>query len=194
MKFAVDQTHLSYYKLHGMIGFEEVLSEDSVKQLLSAIKIKPTEDGRDVWRQDPLVRSLITSRPLVEIASQLADQKILKLGYDQWIPRPQAGPYAPFFSGKGSLNDFSSFQGIVCGLLLVLDPQSERKGLFLDPMRTFFLKNYLQSDVPLLLVAYTHLKAQYIVNREDPFSPAMMRLGYSPGDRIKEHLNPTVYR
>lgn len=188
MKFTVDQTHLTFFAQNGAIAFEELLPEDSVKQLLNLTQ----NDTRDQWRKNETIKTLISSRSLVEIASQLSEIKPLRLGYDQTLFKVEKGAYADLFEGKASLNDISCFQGIAIGLLLSLNPEVNGKGLFLNPAKKVLVKGMIEE--PFMIITYTILRAQYIINRRDPHSPTMMRLGYTVGDRLDEALNPTVYR
>src|ERR1700722_45608 len=105
MKFSVAHEQKDFFDLQGAIEFEGLVNEgdlsrfrDSISEGLShqlnvtgkKIDLLKAEElysaGRDVWRHSGELHKIISHRRFGEIASQLIDNQILRLGYDQYFP------------------------------------------------------------------------------------------------------------
>lgn len=160
MKYAVASEHRDFYQKQHAIEFESLLSSEHLRQLIAAddtvlaerLGVKPEDvknqashklfmAGRDIWRSDEYLKRFIVHSHLSEIASELIEQKPLRLGYVQFFPGPprrlnphsQPDPYAQFLQHQHSLKEVSCLQTVLCGLMLCLssfgtEPEENRKG------------------------------------------------------------------
>lgn len=172
------------------------------------------EAGRDLWRDSSDILSLISQRKVVEIASRLVKQKPLRLGFDQLFPpaatalEGREDSYHHFLRKKSSLAQVCSLQGVACGLILRLDPlshasllqepcfpQKTANGVFLHPDAVMDWPYLLgRGGSRFYLVVYAQPVSLYVLNRSDPQAKALKNFGYSVGDRLKDTLNPIVFR
>lgn len=179
--------------------------------------------GRDLWRIDAGVKKLVANTRFAEIAAQLTGQRIVRLGYDQYFPSPMhsifplenESAYAQLLQTQRSLEAISALQGIVCGLMLCLndsdtvsDEQHDANaetikvfsdiagnGFFFAPSATLDFQNlYKRVGQNYLLIVYTHGKAVYVFNQSDPLHHSLTNVGYSLGDKLKDTLNPILFR
>lgn len=147
MKFSVASEHRNYFQNKQTIEFEALLSSDQTRQLVVAIEtvlskrlnvrtgqLKQQQaetlflSGHDLWRQNDYIKRIATQPRLAEIASELIEQKKLRLGYDQYFPFPKQriadnvlNPYADLLLKQPTLKDISSVNGLLCGLMLCLN-------------------------------------------------------------------------
>lgn len=242
MKYAIASEHRDFFQKNGAIEFDELFNEEQLSQLMASIpqtlqarlKVSPdkfekisTEKqfyaGRDLWRDSPVLKKLITHNRLAEIASELVQYKPLRLGYDQYYPPVPSSKimmaeerqgYSDLMGKEISLNEISSLQGILCGLMICLegnnttepaaDPEAMQvnifaskagNGVFLAPdKRIDFGKLRTLPSQRYLLVVYTSPTTIYILREDDPHTHALKRLGYVFGDKLSDKLNPIIYR
>jgi hypothetical protein len=234
MKFAVDSNHRDYFHKNQAIEFDALLTEKQVKLLASHIKlalsarlnsnnsISPENNflaGRDLFRLDPIIRKIVIQKHLAEIASELIDQKPLRLGYDQFIPFPPTqqildhhqSPYCHLLNSTPTLQEMSSLQGVLCGLLICIEakvkfddhPEEERtffsrkagNGVFYHPNAKLNFADLVKSPgCSYLLVVYVHSTTVYILNTLDPNTYLLKNYGYSLGDKLTDKLNPIIIR
>lgn len=242
MKYAVASEHRDFFQKNGAIEFEGLFSQEqldrldsSINQVLQArLKIDASKlekessekqfyAGRDLWRDSPTLKKIITHSMVAEIASELIQYKPLRLGYDQYFPSVQRigkfstgepHAYAKLIDKEKSLNDISSLQGILCGLMIctksfkISEPSVSDEA---SPVNIFALKagnavfiapdkvidfRKLQSQLSnnYLLVVYTSPATLYVLREEDSHTHALKRLGYVFGDKLSDKLNPIIYR
>lgn len=194
MKFIVDGQQRGFFEHRHAILFEELLSQEELERLATALQMHSLGEGRDLWRRSAEVRSFIERRVWVETASNLLEEKPLRMGFDQWFSFRANASFLSFWEGNASLNEISSYQGIACGLLIPLFSNPSGQGLFVHPHYRVPIREWIPSDTACYLIAYLSLKAQYKLNRFDPCTAEMFKLGYTSGDRVSETLNPLVYR
>lgn len=191
MRIAVAEKQHDFYAEKGAILFEDVIEtaqQESFFQELDKIK---NSEGRDLWRKSEKIRNLASHRSFTEIAAQLMKKKMIRIGYDQYLDTLD-GKYLELIQGKVPLGKIGCFQGGACGVLLPMI--SGGKGIFIRSDCRIEIEEWVDIKAPHYLVLYTSLKAQYVLNRNDPHCLLMNRLGYSNGDRLKEEYNPIVYR
>lgn len=241
MKFVITAEHRHFFEQKNAIEFEGLLDSDQLKLFLNALNTTLSERlhinprnlqkqtpqaqfmaGHDLWRANDALKKIIAHTRLAEIAAQLTGQRVLRLGYDQFLPSlgnsvyQIEGSYSEIINSQSSLEEISSLQGITCGLMLCLETDSEEaelatpvdsdskiqvfsnksgNGIFFSPVKPIdFTPLKTPKGKSFLLIAYTISTAVYIYRRTDPLGPAWQSVGYSLGDRLVDKWNPIVYR
>ena len=141
MKFSVIREHRRFFEQHHWIEFEGLLPASQLDTFakdiptICTIRLKSPEAkansdqlfeiGRDIWRGAAALKKNVLSEGLAQIASELIEQRPLRIGYDQLLPSltlgtPTNGLYHSFLQNLLSLQDFSGIQGVLCGLMLCL--------------------------------------------------------------------------
>jgi hypothetical protein len=231
MSLAVVREHRDFYRKHKWIEFEELIapqnqerfSEEIKKALSDRLKTPPQKlasisatkrfaAGHDLWRASSLLKKITLGKRLAEVAGELVEIKPLRFGYDQLIffpPKQEAAdPSLKFLDNNPTLQEISSIQNIVCGMMLCIDKLAPADA---DSESSFFCPTVgngvvFAPDFPIpfdqlekregftyLLLAYATANAVYCHQEKDPFSYEFKQLGYNFGDRLTEKLNPLVY-
>jgi hypothetical protein len=221
MRFALNSDHRDFYAKQGMIEFEDLLSIDAVEKLQQEIdstlcarlRIPPSrlhdqsslslyESGFDLWRASNTIKRTLFKTTLSEIASQLFQAQIFRIGFDQYLCTANPPP----FSTSLSLNGFSCAHPLLGGLLLRLsEPTSESStqlipskagsGVFFSPDKIISWKElFSQPDLRMILIAYAPKKTFYRLEKNDPHTHRWKGLGYVFGDLLKDNLHPIIYR
>lgn len=157
--------------------------------------------GRDLWRGEPILRTLLL-RKLAPIVQTLANKQSLRLGCDQWIP-------AHFPWEKASTcKELFSIQGLGLGVLIASapfpNPNPSYVGLLPLPSKpgnVLFFQPRLILDWPqlanspptdLYLALYAMSNSLYIQNPKDPCTNALKQFGYGFGDPLKNEFHPQI--
>lgn len=235
MKFAVASEHRDFYHKNHLIEFNELLNPDQLADLNKQIneylapklgipvyKVKNASPeaqfnvGRDLWRVNDSLKRMILSPKLAEIASELIEQRPLRIGYDQLFPESKPlfdrfavkENYLTYIQKHRSLHEVSCVRDIACGLMLCLaGPEqmpSEKpsifsrtpgSGVFFNPeLSVDFSEIEEYGDHRYLLIVYGLSSAVYALNQDDPHTHALKHLGYIFNDKLNDRLNPIVYR
>lgn len=197
-KFALAKEHREFYAHHHYIEFEELLSkEDSeilrkkTEEILTA-RIKPASlasrtahelylAGRDLWRDDLILQKIVFKRTLSEVAAALFKQSFLRVAFDQY--QDEIFPL--------SLQQMSCLTPLVGALALPLDEKNEGKGIYFSSTKPLSLPF---CNSPLLIIAYTGKKTQYIFKETDFHTHVPKKLGYGFGDLITNETHPILFR
>lgn len=231
MKLATDKSHRNYFHKNGVIEFDGLFNISQVDELNAAIdnilcknlaipreklaRQSPNEiflHGRDLFRENDLLKKQLLHQRLAEIAVELTEERSLRMGYDQLFVGESKQPlfstvYDQFLHQEGTLHDKSTITPVLCGLMLCLEPSvSEQNSSVLFP-KTAGSGVYFKADIPFdltflshaeggryLLIAYAHPRTVYILNEKDPHTHALKHKGYVFGDRLSDKLNPLIYR
>ncbi|MBA3957702.1 MAG: hypothetical protein H0X51_04810 [Parachlamydiaceae bacterium] len=230
MKFAINRDHRDQFREHQAIECEGLLSPEEISELLKAVdaglalrlRIKPSElvkqsserifsVGRDLWRVAPPIKKVVMQSRFAEIAADLAEQRMLRLGYDQFFPSIEPSPiqekggYFSLLQQASSLTEVSCLQGITGGLLLCLSGESPSSQSTIFPSRPgngVFFKAGAAIPFPQLnthpqkhlLIVYTQATAVYVHRDKDPLAHVFKSVGYTYGDKLVDKWNPIVYR
>lgn len=231
MKFAIDSNHRDFFEKNHLIEFEAFLDTKHLDLLSRHIqtvldsKLGGTDissesrfmAGRDLFREDSMIRKLLSNRQWAQIVSQLTDVKPIKLGFDQYIPALPSQeileyyqtPYIHLVRNKFNLQEMSSLQGVVCGLMLCLKdtdknnflekptlfPGKKGHAVFFGPLAPIDFEDLRNSDAcSYFLIVYTRANAVYILNPKDPNTYALKNYGYSFGDKLVDKWNPILFR
>jgi len=152
MKFTVAKEHRDFFRKHFRIEFSNLFSVEQCEQLMAERLVILSERlnvskanfnatsvssqfmaGFDLWRGNAILKKLILQKSLAEVAAELLEVRALRMGYDQLIPDLSAtaisapdDPYRNWLLQTSSLQDISSIQGIMTGLIICLKaPQLE---------------------------------------------------------------------
>lgn len=134
------------------------------------------------------------------------------------FPVEKGSAYDHILHKPSSLDELSPLQGVACGLMLCLttgkggeitatEPTVETpetvqifsdiagNGFFFDSTVLIdFPSLFNKVDQQYLMIVYTRATAVYIFKQSDPLHHMFMNAGYSLGDKLKDTLNPIVYR
>lgn len=201
MKFAVVGEHRFHFETHQNIEFEELLSKEQIDALNHAIDQTldgrdPFTEGRDLWRNNSIIKQTVANRRLAEIAGQLVDKRPIRIGYVQLLEK---GSYS-HWSEPVTLRDIAPFQGIVCGLFLCLEesekeetsfPVTPGSGLFVDPNQQI---DFTKLPSRYVLITYLEEVSLYIARDKDPLVHYLKSFGYNYGDRLLNTTHPLIYR
>lgn len=233
MKSSVESEHRQYFRKNHRIEFDGLLTPSQVEEingglaeaLASRLHVKAPRAffetaeqtfnaGRDLWRHNDVLKKYATSSRLAEIASELIEYKPLRLAYDQFYPSLHSNvplqlsstPYRDLIRQPRSLKEISCVQGILGGLILCLDGDTESTTTALFPAKAgsgvFFSAeavldfNELFQEKPhrYWMIVYTHPTSIYLLEEADPQTHELKRAGYVFGDKLSDKLNPIVYR
>lgn len=242
MRYVVDKEHRDFFQKEGKIEFEGIFTLEQLAVVNKAIdqalaaRCLVTEDkllkcsseqlftaGRDLWRDQEELRKFITHGRLTETVVELVEQRPLRIAYDQLLPacppRIFDNVYTRYLSHPGSLNDVSCIEGIVCGVMIllnntVLNDQVTSVTDFTDApgvLDVFPSKSgnavFFQSSKPIdwerllkhtgqrfLLVSYAEMNAFYKLQERDPHTQALKRLDYRFGERLSDRFHLVVAR
>lgn len=235
MKFVTASEHRAFFQKQRAIEFEGLLSQDQVDRLNESIDSVLAEQlnvpikelsslspgrlfmaGRDLWRLSADVKKIIMQKQLAEVASELAEQRFMRLGYDQLLPELPgriyktsiSDAYHKILNSSLTLTELSSLEGVSCGLMLCLKSDNsgsaEEKSVFskMTGHAVFF-----QPDLPLnfqfisehplhryLLIVYARGNAFYKRNDADPHTHALKQLDYAFGQKLSDKWHPMVRR
>lgn len=232
--FAVDGKHRDFYRKNRWIELEGLLSANQVAAIGKEIEnitqerqkahkttnaTWPAEtqflNGHDLWRAGTSIKKVVLNRGFAEAASSLVEVRPLRIGYDQAYCVPADGKlgigvYSTLLSSTPTLQELSSIQGVVCGLMLCIKaaapelnsidsstifPVKEGNGVMFAPdLPINFLELTHRAGYVYLLIVYVQGKAVYIHHDSDPHLNEFRKLGYTFGDKLSETLNPTVYQ
>ncbi len=241
MRFATSPDHLTFFYENHFIEFENLLSDEQVSLLLNnsfdvlekRLSISSKElsklsfekrfkAGRDLWRENNQLKKMTLNSHFAEIAASLTKERQLRLSYSQFFSRsvPEKGDYPfPFLTDNSSLNECSSFQNIICGLILQLsdhslpvhtqredEDENDQKPLSILPERAgngiFFLPNTPLSFEPFftppfchqLLIVYSKEPSIYRFEKKDPNTHFLKKIGCGFGDRLEDSTHPNIFK
>lgn len=163
MRLHITAQQLIYFQQNGEIFFENFPFE-----------ISTPEKGRDLWRRNPEIKKLITTK-VGPIVLELSGKAQLRLACDQWIEAPLP---------NGMIQEMFCFQGLAA--VCILEQNTLR---ILHPSH---LNSKIQT--PCYLVAFAQESARLIANPKDPFAAETRNLGYVYGDKLTHALHPLITR
>ncbi|MGZ3632751.1 MAG: hypothetical protein ACXU9U_00450 [Parachlamydiaceae bacterium] len=213
-KFTLAREHYIHFEKQQFLELEGMLSLQQLQQLKENIKHALTltkkeywhtdpkkmfDKGRDLWRKDDQVKKIVLDKHLAAIASDLTGEKLIRLGYDQFLSSE-----CSFEQSDVSLESVSSIQGIVCGAMICLTgciqekrspffPTKEGNIVFFSPQILVDFSMF-SPEQEFLLIVYGGKTSIYIHNEKDSNLHAFKKLGYVFGDRLNDQLNPVLIR
>lgn len=213
MTITLTSQQVAYFKNNGFLELNELFTPLESKKYHTAI-LETLEHrksgneilrGRDLWRDSAVLKTLLCSRKLSRIANLITGKTAVRLGCDQW--------FTPSFtlSKPEKLKDLLSIQGLICAMLIQLQPgtfeipeKTSPLGLLPFPkgqgnvllVTPSLLLNWpaISATLGLYLVTYAEPTAIYTQNPRDPAGAILKELGYGYGDLLKSETNPLLYQ
>lgn len=238
MKISISTEHSDFFRKHHAIEFEGLFSPEQIQQLkqfieqtlIMRLEIRASQfpktstyqqflAGRDLWRDNQGIKKILSHGPYLDALAALTDQRILRLGYDQYFPKVSSNPleeetkYPQFIDKQVPIEAISSIQGIVGGAIICLEgssevsennspespmkyfPSSSGHTLLFGSQANIDFRELLQHPThSYLLVTLTKQTAVYVYNAVDPNTHTLRDIGYPVSDRLTDKLNPIVFR
>lgn len=236
MRWTVSNQHFDFFLQNRFIEFEGLLNEKQIEELTSLCErglckrlhcakeslMKKSPDaiylkGHDLFRESAELQKLECLPKLAAIAAELTRETHLRLGYDQILKSTtkeissSETAFLKWFSKPPSIEQISSLQGVICGLLICLndetcEPQEEKtieikcplprkagSATFIHPSLALPINQlYTSNQAIYLLITYIGPRAVYIHQENDPHTHHLKALGYGFGDKLQEKHFPTV--
>lgn len=217
MRFKITGDHRKVFENQKYIAFADVLPSSLLEEascridtfLSSRLKrlienVPPPElfkVGHDLWRQDETIKQLVQNRTLAQLAGGLLGKTPLLLAFDQ-VLRTTSQVGFPQANAR-SLQQISCIQPLAgAALLRLLGTSTSSPLLPTKPENVVFLA----PDLPLpwelffqephhtfLLITYASPKALYLLEKNDPHTHELKKLGYAFGDHICPPHHPLLY-
>ena len=218
MRFKITGSHREFFQRNGYIELEALLTFEEVcllssaadklleKRLSNQIEFKSAEElyrvGHDLWREDETLRKKILSHTFAEIGAELFKKPSLHIAYDQLFRTGSK----PGFPQKlpSTLNEISSIYPLAGALLIHLSgpkapseliPSRHENIMYLSPEMMIPWELFFQlPHQSYLLIAYGIPESIYLLQKKDPHTHSLKKLGYAFGDRVKHDRHPIIYR
>ncbi len=217
MPLTLASSHQDFFSHHHYIEFNNFFSASEIQELQNAIhevllqreqKIIETRSskelfkvGRDLWRDHATIKKFVFHKRLAKIASPLFGAPILRIAYDQALSSFSTGESV--FSEPLSLQKVSCFQSIAGGVIIRLSddpnppailPQKVGNVLFIGPTFPIPWSSFFQqTPQSFFLIAYCPDRTVYVLEKTDPHTHALKKLGYGFGDLLEEKTHPIIF-
>ena len=232
MRWSLSKEHRDFFLKNQYIEFERFWSpefcsdwaarEDTLlQQKLAASDPGTTLDrrifedlfraGRDLWRDDGLIRKGALDHSLAHLAAELFQKRSIRLGYTQALrqagqPAPPLSPaLAKMLTSNLSLRQCCCLQDVIGCVAVCLREPDEPVAAPLPSQAGHV--SFFTTGFPLQwgefakrgrghwsLIVYADPVALYLHREEDPHLHFLKSLGYVFGDRLNERLHPTLLR
>lgn len=218
MRFKITGDHRKVLEKQKFIEFEDVFRSDEIEKVSAHIdkvlssrtrRLIETESceelfhsGRDLWRDDAVLKDFICNRSLAQLAAQLFHQSVLHIAFDQALrttSRPGYPGAAPML-----LQQKSCIQPLAGAVLirlseaahpLALLPKKRENAVLIDPHCLLPWEMFFQEPKSsFLLIAYAPAKALYVSEKNDPNLHFLKKLGYGFGDHLNNLHHPLLYK
>ncbi len=216
MRLKIAGSHRAFFQKQGYIELESLLKPEEVallateidevleKRLSDQLSYKSAEDlyrvGHDVWRESEPLRKKILSRSFAEVGAELFKKTSLHIAFDQ-ILRTGVKPSFPQ-KLPSTLNEITSIYPLAGALLFRLlktatssefIPALPENGIYLSPDKIIPWELFFQfPHQSYLLIAYANPESVYILQKQDPHTHALKKMGYVFGDRLKNETHPLL--
>lgn len=217
MRFKLLGAHREFFQKNGYIELESLLTSEEIailashadelveKRLSDQIAYKSAEElfrvGRDLWRGDEILRKKTLSHPLAEIGAELFKKKKIMIGFDQLLRTGSKPGFANMV--PSSLNEISTIFPLAGALLIHLSgtkipseiiPSQPENIVFIAPDKIIPWEIFFQlPNQSYLLIAYAYPESLYALQKKDPHTHALKKLGYVFGDRLRHETHPIIY-
>jgi hypothetical protein len=218
MPAALAPEHRDFFSRNHYIEFEEMLPFldcEKIKEHIDQVLLKRTKKalntqtppelfaaGRDLFREDALIRKTVVSRLLAQTLSLLLDAPVIRIAYDEVLRTTEktGSPLSP----SASLQSLSALQSLVGGAVIRLTPDGTSHEFLPQKVGSVV---FFRPDLPLpwpdffqvphqsfLLIAYAPERCLYVPRSDDPHGHALKKLGYGSGDPLNNSLHPIAFR
>lgn len=218
MRFKVTGDHRKVLEKQRYIEFEDVFSTDELEKVSQHIDVvlgqrtrrlietasceELFRAGRDLWRDDSILKNFVSNRGVAQLAAELFQQKTLCLAFDQSLRTTlRAG-----FSGAtpATVQKKSCIQPLAGAVLVQLSgqshsasilPKKRENAVFIAPQLTLPWEIFFQEpQSSFLLIGYASQKALYVCEKSDPNLHFLKKLGYVFGDHLNTDHHPLLYK
>lgn len=214
MKFSISSEQRDYFTKHRFIPFTHLLNEGELLELNQAIDsliANPPKNFqlRDLWRNSAVVKKIVSSKRLLQLAFELIQKKPLRLAFDQLILEAAKSKKSivPQILDQGSFQETSCINNLQ-GLFILCLRNNDVKlgedhpfdfsagdGVFITPDIAFPFDTLTPSpNKRFLIVAYGNNYSQYLFEERDPYCHYLKNLGYVFGDKLNDRLHPLLLR
>jgi hypothetical protein len=218
MRFKIAGAHREFFQKNGYIELESVLTPQEVEILSSSAdaliqnRLSDTLEFRspkelyrvshDLWRDDKTLQKKILSHTFAEIGAELFKKETLHIAYDQLL-RTGSTPGFPNQT-PSTLNETSSIFPLAGALLIHLSgsrilselvPSQPENVVYLSPEIILPWELFFQQPhQSYLLISYATPQSIYVLQKKDPHTHGLKKLGYVFGDRVMHSQHPIVFR
>ena len=218
MRFKITGDHRKVLEKQKFIEFEDVFTLEDIekasshvdqvlgkraKQLIDTQSCEQLyREGRDLWRDDPVLENFICNRGLAQLTSQLFQQNTLYLAFDQALRTTLRPGYAG--ADTATLQEKSCIQPLVGAVLIKLSgeshplsmlPKKRENAVLIAPNLIMPWEIFFQDPKSsYLMIAYAPAKALYVCEKKDPNLHFLKKLGYGFGDNLNTDFHPLLYK
>lgn len=215
MRFTFTPDHREFFRKHGYIEFEGILSAQQAELLdqkaekllekripLGSDTLSLYKAGYDLWREEEVIKKATQKLSITHIASELFNTSPLRIAFDQYCR--VASPTPPFSTAL-TLAEVSCVKPLAGAVLFLLKDQAQEvlgfplpkkrgNALFLAPdFPVPWNELYSLHDLRFLLIAFAPHKSYYRPEPNDPHSPVFKKWGYVYNEQLKEDLHPVLF-
>ena len=218
MRFALDTLQEQQFKQQKWIAVQGLFKDTdilSLKEILTSHMVDPSKKGshidfltqfkasRDLWRIDERLKSIVSRTRILSLIAELVQERPLRLALDQALILSQGQEESKYFKHPLSLNQFTSIQGLVAGLLICIEPgeylvdplpQEPGECTIVHPDLTLPMDALEESKKGLYyLISYASKNAVYRLGTHDPIKNYLRDFEYTQGDLLSNRSHPIVY-
>lgn len=204
-KLIIDTQHIDFYKTHGFLELEGLISDKGLEDLSLDLMTAKPEDRRYLSRKLLSFGKISRNRILQSLALELTSKPLLKYGLDLVITEKDKAKYKePVY-----FRQLFSYTGIALGLCInissreitrdpidststCLFPSKPGSGTFFKASKALDF-SYLQPDEKQLLMIFCFTDSRYKLNPFDPFAHDVKKEGMAFGDKLSEKFHPLIY-
>lgn len=201
MKYTILDAHINYFRDNGFIEFEDLIPIQNLEKLKKDLVKKSVTNAsfdfskRDLFRSSDAVKKIAFNTTITSILKSLTKRQNLRLVFDQ-IFLKEDNIFKTF-----SLNASTSFQGLIGGIIINIDPNhitsnnltKKYSSIFINNTISINLENIFLDSEAFLLIAYGEHKTVYKHNQSDPDTNSIKKFGYNFGDVLKDKTHPIVF-
>ncbi|MFA6119298.1 MAG: hypothetical protein WCT85_02855 [Parachlamydiales bacterium] len=209
MKYLILESQIKFFQESGFIEFENIFSSEEMQKLKNEIDnyfknsstdfLQSYKSTRDLFRSSEFIRKFVLNNRIVSIVKNLTNRNQLRLCFDQAIYSNGSNP----FDDKVLIDDFFTFQGLLCLVVIKMDdtifndhtflPKTKNNSVFLKPGSYLNFNGIFEVPQKYLLIGYSDFKTIYKPNSTDPNGYNLKQLGYTHGDTLKDKTHPVIY-
>ncbi len=212
MKHIIEFSQIEFFKQHGYLELEGLLSDSKLNFLKEAIKIKKNEIEKnyfsseehffhfhDLFTKSEELKKFLTGPTIAHILTYLAHDKYFRICFDQLIYYPLSQNYP----NPLKIDDLS-FQNMKMGLLIHISgepieelpifPKTRGSATFFDPKVLLDLTPfYKPTGSEFLLIGFGSQDSRYRFKETDPHTHFLKNYGYVFGDPLSNQTHPIVF-
>lgn len=212
MKHIIEYSQIEFFKTQRYLELEGVFNPKKIEEVNKSIEAYQQKTEKklfdpsvrflhyhDLFRTIESLKKVLTSRDLIQIMTDLTQEKYLRLVFDQLL----IYPIAQSFPSSLNISSDLSFQGLTLGMLIQLDgasltdclyfPKQVGNVVFFDPTITLDLQQFLTpKSSTVLLVGFGGQETRYRFKESDPHTHLLKNYGYVFGDGLTNAYHPLL--